>query len=174
MSVSTTTNSSPPSRATTSASLTLLRRRSATLRSSWSPAWWPSESFTVLKWSRFMNSTAIIGRGACGPATAPATAVHQEVPVGQLREAVVRRAMKARALGLFAGGDVAHHHDAVVRVVQRHGLAHHLDRKWRGHACAEWRYFKWVFPASLRVVEGHGMPPGLMKLKMDRPRLLQA
>ncbi|MNV34213.1 hypothetical protein D3C71_1256230 [compost metagenome] len=57
-SVSTTTNSSPPSRATTSASRTPWRRRSATLHSSWSPAWWPSESFTVLKWSRFTKSTA--------------------------------------------------------------------------------------------------------------------
>ena len=55
---STTTNSSPPKRETRSESRTVVEMRWATLRSKSSPTWWPSESFTVLKLSRSMNSTA--------------------------------------------------------------------------------------------------------------------
>src|SRR6266480_1121253 len=52
------TKSSPPSRASVSSRLSVFCSRSATARSSASPAWWPSESFTSLKRSRSTQSTA--------------------------------------------------------------------------------------------------------------------
>ena len=55
---SSTMNSSPPKRATRSVLRTRSPRRLARVLSSASPAAWPSESLTRLKWSRSMNSSA--------------------------------------------------------------------------------------------------------------------
>jgi hypothetical protein len=54
--------------------------------------------------------------------------LHQVAAVGQLGECVVQREEGLALLHLLACADVAGHHDAVVAVQLRHGLAHHLHR----------------------------------------------
>lgn len=71
----------------------------------------------------------------------------------------MQRDERLALLRLFARGDVPHHHDAVVRMLLGHGLAHHLD----GNGVAifmEDRDLVGVFAASAGVVVGHRAPLG--------------
>jgi hypothetical protein len=92
---------------------TTRRQARGRVRSSASPVAWPRASFTFLKLSRSMNSTAPRPRPASWPGPPWRRALHQQAPVRQAGQDVVEGQAVDRVGRLAALGDVAPDHDPV-------------------------------------------------------------
>ena len=86
---------------------TVVRSRSPTSCSSWSPAWWPRLSLIALKSSRSTNSTTTPAVLPAAPLQRVRDAVGEQRAVGEPRERVVERLARQLRLEHLALGDVA-------------------------------------------------------------------
>ena len=84
-------NSSPPVRATVSERRTRVRNTSPTRFSSKSPTWWPTVSFTCLKRSRSISSSAAWPPVRCARSSAPASRSWKSRRLGSPVSSIVQR-----------------------------------------------------------------------------------
>ena len=85
--------------------------------------------------------------------------LQQVVPVGQVREGIVQRDEGLALLRLHARREIVEHDDAVVGMLQRHGLAHRFDGNGVPVLVRDRDLIR-VFAPAARVFQCHGAPFG--------------